>query len=469
MQGAWKVGLFVLLFVGLLFGAYQVLGKSMLRPEVDNYTVVFEDATGIAEGAKVLLAGVKVGTVSKVRLDDPSQPAKALISIEVDKKVSIPKGSGVVLPGSLIGFGDNPLQIVPPSSAVGRVEPGSTLVGVRTSPLQDLLPDTKSTMEEVNKTLAATRRLIEDQQLKQGLENLLVTSEKTLKQFGNLAVRMDSLVVANQGSIQQAIKEAASTMEEVKKTTVAIRTLASDPQWRDKVGGLMDSLTATTKKADDLVANLNAFVSDPALKNSINGTLANTEKISESGTKIAANAEKIAANGVVVSEKAIDLANKASEILDEAKELFKKFGGVLEKGPQAAAAFSGIESNIDLNRETRPDRWRTDVGVSIPFDNKRIQLGLWDAFESNKLTVQLAQPYSSALTLRYGIYASKPGVGVDYRLASRLFVRGDLFDINNPRGDLRLRYEIGNGFYGYLGVDRLFDRNAATIGFGFRK
>lgn len=469
MQGAWKVGLFVVLFVGLLFGAYQILGKSMLRPEMDTYEVVFEDATGIAEGAKVLLAGVKVGTVTKVRLDDPAQPSKAIIGIEVDKKVSIPEGSGVVLPGSLIGFGDNPLQIVPPTRPAAKVAPGSTLVGVRTSPLQDLLPDTKSTMEEVNKTLAATRRLIEDQQLKQGLDNLLKTSDQTLKQFGNLAQRIDGVVVQNQGSIKTAVQEAANTMAEVKKTTVAIRTLAEDPQWKDKVGGLMDGLTATTKKADELVASLNAFVSDPAMKESINGTLANTQKISESGTRIAADAEKIAANGVTVSEKAIELATKASEILDEAKELFKKFGGVLGKGPGAAAALSGIEASMDLNRESNPDRFRTDATVSIPFDGKRIQLGLWDAFESNKLTVQMAQPFSDVLTLRYGIYASKPGVGVDYRLASRLFVRGDLFDINNPRGDIRLRYEFGNGFYGYLGMDRVFDRNAATVGIGFRK
>lgn len=468
MQGAWKVGLLVVIFVGLIVGAYQTLGKSLFKKEVDRYDLLFADATGIAEGTRVLMAGVKIGEVEKVKLDSP---LRARVSVTVAKGTGIPLGSGAVVPGSLIGIGDNPIQIVPPAKpATSFAAPGSELLGVRSSPLEGLLPDTAATMEEVNKTLAATRKLIENETLRTGLEKLMVSSEQTISQFGQLAKRVDSLMVNNQGVLEATLSNASLAMAEVKRTTEAVTKLASDPQWKNKIGGLLDNLASTTKKADELMASLNAFMSDPALKESLNSTLKNANQMTETGTKIAANAEVMSKNGITITEKTTELLEKATEIADEAKLLLQKLGKTFDKASGIGGlALGGIEGTLEFGRETKPDRYRTDVEVKLPYKDKKIVLGLWDAFESNKLTLQLSQPVSPQLNVRYGIYASKPGVGVEYQLARGLFLRGDLFDINDPRADLRARYEFGNGFYGYLGVNRLFDRNAATIGIGIRK
>ena len=70
---------------------------------------------------------------------------------------------------------------------------------------------------------------------------------------------------------------------------------------------------------------------------------------------------------------------------------------------------------------------------------------------------------------RYGIYASKPGVGVDFQLSRNLKLKGDLYDINDPRLDLGVLYEFRDGLLGWLGVNRLFDRNAIFVGLGFRR
>lgn len=467
MQGAWKVGLLVVIFVGLIFGAYQVLGRSLIQKPADRYDILFADATGIAEGTRVLMAGVKIGEVEKVLLASPTQ---AQVKVKIEKGTAIPSGSGAVIPGSLIGIGDNPIQIVPPADAVAAMAPGGTLIGVRSSPLEGLLPDTKGTLDEVNKTLAATRKLIESETLRTSLEKLLVSSEKTINQFGQLAQRMDGLMASNQQTLGDTLRNASLAMAEVKDTTVAVRKLASDPQWKDKIAGLMDGFAATAKKADELMVSLNNFVNDPKMKDSLNSMLANANKMTESGTKIAANAEEMSKNGIVITEKTSKLLDQASEIAAEAKALMSKLGKTFEKASGIGGlALGAISATMDLNRETKPDRYRTDFEAQIPYGDKKIHLGLWDAFESNKLTLQLSQPLAPKLNVRYGIYASKPGVGVEYQLARGLFLRGDLFDINDPRADLRARYEFGNGFYGYLGVNRLFDRNAATVGIGIRK
>ena len=105
----------------------------------------------------------------------------------------------------------------------------------------------------------------------------------------------------------------------------------------------------------------------------------------------------------------------------------------------------------------------------MPLKGDNIHLGLYDAFESNKINAELGKKLGTNNELLYGIYASKPGVGVDYQLMRRLFLRGDLYDINSPRLDLRARLEFGNGFYGWLGLDQVFKSNALLIGVGFRR
>lgn len=466
MANASKVGIFVLVFFAMIIGAYQILGKSLFKREVDRYDVVIADAAGVVEGAKVLMAGVKIGSVLSVKLDGPN---RARITLAIDKGVGIPVGSGAAIPTSLIGFGDNPIQIVPPAKQSSTIlEPGAELVGVRLSPLQGIIPDTAATLEEVNKTLKATRKLIEDESLKTSITSLMSSSAATVEKFGALAQKIDGLLVDNRASLTQAIQSASLTMKEVQKTTAAIQEMASDPRWKDKIAGLLDTLTATAKSADDMVKGLDAFANDPAMQQSLKASVANAEAISASGSKIALSAEDIAKNGVVISEKVSTLMDKANDIAEQTQKLLDKLGGVLGKAP-SGKVLEDFGVSLDLNRETKPNRWRTDLEATLPLGDQIVHLGLYDAFESNKITLQLSQPLASQARVRYGIYASKPGVGVDFRLAPKLSLRGDLFDINDPRLDLRAKYEFGKGFYGYIGLDRLFDRNAPTLGIGFRK
>ena len=108
-------------------------------------------------------------------------------------------------------------------------------------------------------------------------------------------------------------------------------------------------------------------------------------------------------------------------------------------------------------------------GISVPIKDSTLHLGLYDAFESDRLTAQLGRSVTSTFGYRYGVYASKPGLGVDFRLAPRLSLRGDAWDINDPRLDLRASYELGNGFLGWFGVDRVLKDNAITFGVGVRR
>ena len=473
MQGAAKVGLLVLVFVALLYGAYAILGRTLSRGAYNTYYADFADAGGASEGAKVLMAGVQVGSVSKVVL---VSPRLARVTLEIQKEVSVPQGSQAVIPTALIGLGDNSIQITPPEKpAPGNLPPGSTLVGVRTGALDNILPNTKETVAEVNKTLAATRKLLEDTDLKKKVTMLLDTSNKTLEQFKVLAGHTDAVLAQSTPSIKNAMRDATLTMAEIRRGTVMLTKLIEEGKFQGKALALLDKLNKSASDADTLVRNINSYVADADMKQSIKATAANAATVSDSATriaasgeKIAANGEKIAENGVVMSQKAIELETKASDLLEDVKKAVGNITGFFNKGT-GKPSLPKLTVNMDLLRETRPNHWRTDIGAKVGIGDSNLHLGIFDAFESNKLVAQIGKPLGPNGEYRYGIYASKPGVGVDYRLAPRLFLRGDLFDINSPRFDLRARYEFGNGFVGWLGVEKILDKNAPTIGVGFRK
>ncbi len=481
MQSAAKVGLLVIIFVALLYGAYSFLGDSLFKEKQSTYFAEFSDASGITNGTPVQMAGVKIGTVKIVQLVNPKL---ARITMEVKPQIMIPENSTASIGGSLIGIGNAPLEIVPPAKLTEQyLASGATLKGVHSSPLEAMLPESRATLKELNLTLAASRKLLENQSLQNKLSHLMDSSVKTLDKFGMLADRAqgligsasgvannaNALIAQNQATLHQAAQSASLAMADIRRSTNMLAKLIESGKYQDQVQTLLESLNKTAQKADDLMTSINSFVNDPEVQGNLKSTVANMNKISDTSTRIAANSEEISKNGITISQKAIELTDKANEIADEAKAALQRISGFFNKGV-SKPIIPPVQAALDLTRETSPNHWRTDLTGRLQLHEGFLDVGLYDAFESNKVILQLGNPLAGIPgDYRYGIYASKPGVGVDYRIAPRVKLRTDLFDINKPRVDFRTQLDFGNGFVGWLGLEKIFDRNAFSVGVGIRK
>lgn len=470
MQGAWKVGLLVVIFAGLLLGAYSFLGQSLFAPKPAVYYVEMPDAAGVTPGTRVLLSGVKIGTVASVGLESPRL---AKLTLHLDPKQEIPSDSTAQVAGSLIGLGDSPISIVPGKSST-PLEQGSTVVGSRSNPVEEMIPGSKSAIQELEKTLVASQKLMEeitevvsDKSAIDSVKKLVGTTEKTIGQYGQLAARIDGLVASNQVKLGEAMNSATLAMKDIRASTQAMSRIIADGRWSEKSMALLDNLNTTTQSANKLVTDLDGLVTDPELRASFESTAKNIEAMTDSGTRIAADTEKIAKNGVTISENAAELTSRANGLADEASTILKQLQKIIGKGPSTGAI--ELKGGIDLLHTTRPNYYRTDLDATLVFKGTPVHFGLYDAFETNKINLQLGKPFGSNGEFRYGIHASKPGAGVDFHLTPSLMLRGDLYDINNPRADVRLRYDLGGGFYGWLGADQVFKRNALLVGVGIRK
>ena len=468
MQSTWKVGLFVVLFAGLLLGAYAVLEKSFFAKPVDAYYGEFRDAGGVTTGSVVLMAGVKVGQVKEIKLLNPNL---ARLELEIDHGTKIPKGSTALIPASFIAIGDKTVTILAPQGATDVLMPGDTIPGSLGSPLDALGPQGGQTLEEVNKTLVAMRGLLEDKGLKNDLKDLMKTVNDTTKKFGGVASRIDGLIAANQSKFGQMLVTTSSTLQNMQAVSVELRKVATSGELQGKTTALLDNLNAAVLQGKQLVASMQTLVDDPELRGSFKDTVGNLKVMSDSGTKIAANAEVMSSNGVAISEETKTLMKKANGLADQVQELIDKFNKTVDKLSKPAGNFAqGVEFEASVSRDTRPGRTRADVNVFVPIGAKdKVMFGLYDAFESNKINLQLQRQVFDNLGLRYGAYAGKPGIGVDYDLASRLGMRADLYGLNDPKMDFRLNYKFGNGLSGWAGINNIFERSSPSIGVSVRK
>jgi phospholipid/cholesterol/gamma-HCH transport system substrate-binding protein len=82
--------LVILIAAGFLIYAYGASGKGVERGAYE-IAAVFGRVDGVAEGAEVRVAGVKVGTVSARALDPSTYEAR--LELRIDKSVAIPEDS----------------------------------------------------------------------------------------------------------------------------------------------------------------------------------------------------------------------------------------------------------------------------------------------------------------------------------------------------------------------------------------
>lgn len=468
MESAWKVGLMFTVFAAMVLGVYSVLQRNLFAVPTNEYFVEFDDAGGLTSGSAVLLSGVRVGQVERVELRDGIRPIAVL---QIEEQYGIPEGSVAVLSSSLIGIGDRKIEIRPPVAFASALPAGSTIPGTMESPLASILPDTEKTIDELNNTLLAVQALLSDEELLGGVKDVMAESQVTVRRFGNLAGELQGAVATNSARVGQLMVSVESSLENLYAISEEFRRIAQSGELEGRVVSIMDSLDAAANQGQMLVADMQSLVNDPEMRGSMKQTLSNVEEMSESGTRIAKDVELMAANGVTLSEQGIELMEKANEIATEVKEALEEFRGTI--GGLTGAGAGGLLPDVEIESGVFHDfdsgLYRIDLQAEIPIGRERLLLGLYDAFESNKLNLQLQRNVASNLDLRYGVYASKPGIGVNYSIAPRLSLRGDLYGLNDPRLDARLRYDFGSGVIGWFGVDRLFDRGSPILGVGIRR
>ncbi|MFN7016143.1 MAG: MlaD family protein [Fimbriimonadales bacterium] len=453
----------VLLVVGLQFlqARFSDRGHYLIRAR-------FADARNVSVGAPVLMAGVPVGFVKAVALE--GTPPKATLTLAIREEVQIPQGATLRLAGGLLLPGETRVEITPPDQVRGMLTAGSVVEG---EPPLDLsrtvdrfAPEIEATLREVRRTLAAARTLLEDQQLRNAMQDTLQAVERATNQTARLLAQAEGLLADNRDSVRRLLANAADATQEMNRTLQATNKLLQDPQINEDLRATLASARASAERVEQLLEQVSQLVADEQLQGNLKATAENVRVASERAIQLADKTSAVLDNAETLTRNLNETLNEAKPVLQQASESFRKVNESLESF--ATARTFGIRDAtylLDLGYNADLKRYRTDLIATFFLQNQnQLRIGLYDFTESDQLIAQYGTPLSSKLLLRYGIFGAKAGFGVDYKLSEQGMLTLELFDPNNWRGQARLHWRVAQGVWMWGGLDSPFRHNQPAFG-----
>ncbi len=227
------------------------------------------DATGIAKRSQVRVAGIPVGTVSGIRLQD----GKARVNLTIDKGVALYEDAAATKTMSSL-LGEYFLTVYPGTEGRKKLREGDQIkVFIEAASTDDILKQVGDIAKDVKRVSSA---LADSVGTEQGKENL----KDTLENLARVTEALNDTVRENRESIRNILSsvenitrrgepEVEQILENVREVTRDVRTMvarapegqaaAEDGEVRqilDRVNRASISLESALSKADNVVGRL---------------------------------------------------------------------------------------------------------------------------------------------------------------------------------------------------------------------
>ena len=254
----WKVGLFIA--ISLVVAVALVLNFAKgISPLTKTYSLnlTTKNVDGIVRNAVVMMAGVPIGNVSKIKLN--TDKSEVIITILIEEEFKIREGSKFHI--ETAGFlGDKYIGIIPTRNQdAPMLTDGATVPCEESFDLMRVARSTSGVVDQLNTATTQITNIIEridskllDEKtltdLAAGLRNLRDISENASKTIASV----DLLVATNTPPIQQAIGNVVDFSKELKTAGGELRSIIDTN--RVVVNESMANIKNTTESLNKLIA-----------------------------------------------------------------------------------------------------------------------------------------------------------------------------------------------------------------------
>jgi len=468
-----RVGLIITAAIAVLIGIYWFLGGLSLRRSAYPVHAIFSNALKLDKGSDVRMAGVKIGIVEDVRLTRESQ---ARVDLLVWNGTKVPSDSiARITTGALIG--ENYVDIIPGASNE-NIRSGQRIRARQLPQFEEIVCQADQLLAELRVSAKGINEIIGD-------EKIIATMKDTIKALDVAANRANSLIAAAEGVIAGATPGINRALDNIVTATAEIAEMNSELLKMVKSDGRPGVKTILERTAT-AVDNLNTAI--VGAQKLIDGFKSSSSQIDTTLGKVssaATQAEQMmtrlneASGGIrdLATDQELkaclkDAVKNAAEASAQAKELMtslnRKFGGT--GGGKAMLKSEVPEGGTSINTLWNTDRgeYRVDANYTHPAGGGQFyRAGLYDLGENTRVNAQAGTMLNYQNALRYGLYASRVGLGYDFMPRGNFVVSGDVFDPNDPRMEVRGVLRIGDvGLYG--GVQDILNKDDRDLLIGIR-
>ena len=270
------VGLLVL-GAGALLGYMAIqLGSVGQLGETVEVTAVFDDVSGLSEGAAVAIAGVEVGRVGALTVDFDA--ARVPLSIQEDAQV---RQDVVVVLRARSVLGEKYIELVPQSQDAPLLADGAVLTETRGQ-------------YEIDQFVTGLEPLITSLD-PDALEVVMTPLLTALEEDPERPARMLENLDATLANVREASEEAPALVREARQTMADVRRVsAKAEQVADRADGVLTDLEQATAELPASAERLPGLLDEAeATLTEARSTLETVNGSSESLAKVLANFEDI--------------------------------------------------------------------------------------------------------------------------------------------------------------------------------
>ncbi len=223
-----SVGIFVIGALAVFL--YMTVQIGVFQLDMDKYrkqVVYFNDISGLIKKADVKIAGVKVGWIVDISLNqkDDGTGYTAEADIMIDKRYIIrADGHGVVRQDGLLGV--KYLEIIPGDPALPALTNGDALGKPGKSPVSvdELLQQAKSVATNIEEISGVIRDALvspdQKSKIKDTVDNIYKTSEK----LSRFSTRIDTILVDNQDDIEGMVRDFRGFAAEMREAVPLVQS-----------------------------------------------------------------------------------------------------------------------------------------------------------------------------------------------------------------------------------------------------
>jgi phospholipid/cholesterol/gamma-HCH transport system substrate-binding protein len=288
----WKVGIFLL--ISLVFAAALIMKFSKTTSVfTKSYEIllVTSNVGGIRPGASVLMAGVQVGTVRGIDLDESGKIVTMHVQVQSRFRVHADARFTIEQAGFL---GDQYISITPGANAKPELQPGQTIACEEPFNLQEVARSAAGLLRRVDQTAAklneavgridntilAERTLTN---LSEAVANFRVVSERALSTLHGV----DELVQTNAPPLSITISNLVHFSEELDRVTEDFQLLLAT----NRV-----DITATVQNVQKATVHVNGILADLQAGKGLAGSLLKDENLQQHFASMVNNLDIVSSN-----------------------------------------------------------------------------------------------------------------------------------------------------------------------------
>lgn len=430
MSSEAKVGVFVV--IGILILTYmstKVGGLSFKRAKGYDVNVYFDSATGLAKDVQVEIAGVEVGRVRKISLEN----GKALVVLRINSDVRLTKDAKAIIRTKGI-LGDKYVELIQGSPSAPLLKEGDRIV--KTVPTTDM-------------------------------DSLLITLEEVAKNINRLTNSLANVVGGEKGeaslnSIIENIKEMVATLNKtVQENSDDVRSIISNVRKAsEKMEALIAGINDITSKINQGRGTIGKLVNEEETVNNLNEALLSLKTITDKINRGEGSIGKL-----INEDETVENINASLTSINDYLQKQDQYKTYLNYRGEYLFDNNELKSYLSLRIQPKEDKYYLLQIVDDPSGKEKVTDTTTNGTTTHtvetdkdalKFSAQIAKRYYD-IGLRGGLFESTGGVGLDYYLFNdRLTLSLEAFDFD-PDRNAHLKFKADYRPFKYIYITSGFD------------